>query len=48
MGWHPSGVTRTRIRIILVNFSEVSINRGLISLADCALENQFSTQENWI
>ena len=32
MGWHPSGVTRTRIRIIWVNFCEVSIKRGLAQL----------------
>ena len=36
------------LEIIRVNFNEVSINQGLTSLADCALENQFSTQENWI
>ena len=29
MGWHPSGVTKNRIRIIFVNFSEVSVIRGL-------------------
>ena len=25
MGWHPSGVTRARIRVIEVNFSEFLI-----------------------
>ena len=25
MGWHPSGVTGTRIRVIAVNFSEYLI-----------------------
>ena len=25
MNWHPSGVTRTRIRLIGVNFSEILI-----------------------
>ena len=25
IGWHPSGVTRTRIRVIRVNFSEILI-----------------------
>ena len=27
MKWHPSGVTRTRIRVIGVNFSEILIKR---------------------
>ena len=25
MGWHPSGVTRTRIRVIGINFGEILI-----------------------
>ena len=27
MKWHPSGVTRTRIRVIGVNFSEILVKR---------------------
>ena len=47
MKWHPSGVTRTRIRVIAVNFSEILIKGKKIWFELARNFDEIKMSENW-